>query len=66
MAVPKKKTSQSRKNMRRSHHALGPNTVGVCKSCGEPAAPHHVCRACGSYNGRKVIESSATAESGAK
>ncbi|HEY0647157.1 MAG TPA: 50S ribosomal protein L32, partial [Phenylobacterium sp.] len=25
MAVPKRKTSPSRRNMRRSHHALGPN-----------------------------------------
>lgn len=59
MAVPKKKTSQSRKNMRRAHHALGQNAVGACKNCGEPAAPHNVCRACGSYNGRKVLEGSA-------
>ncbi|MDR1476538.1 MAG: 50S ribosomal protein L32 [Rickettsiales bacterium] len=66
MAVPKKKTSHSRKNMRRSHHALGTNTVGVCKSCGEPAVPHHVCRACGSYDGRKVVEHAQTVEGGAK
>ena len=29
MAVPKKKTSQSRRNMRRSHHALKP--AGLCR-----------------------------------
>jgi large subunit ribosomal protein L32 len=61
MAVPKKKTSQSRKNMRRSHHALAPNVVSACKNCGEPVAPHNICRACGSYNGRKVIESALAA-----
>ncbi|MCA6235640.1 MAG: 50S ribosomal protein L32, partial [Phenylobacterium sp.] len=26
MAVPKRKTSPSRRNMRRSHHALGANS----------------------------------------
>ena len=55
MAVPKKKTSQSRKNMRRAHHALGANAVSSCKSCGELVQPHNVCRACGNYNGRKVV-----------
>ncbi|MDR3126535.1 MAG: 50S ribosomal protein L32 [Rickettsiales bacterium] len=56
MAVPKKKTSHSRKNMRRSHHALVPNAVAVCKSCGELVRPHNACRACGTYNGRKIAE----------
>jgi large subunit ribosomal protein L32 len=56
MAVPKKKTSQSRKNMRRSHHALAPSTASVCKNCGELVRPHNVCRACGMYNGKKIAE----------
>ncbi|MDR2098464.1 MAG: 50S ribosomal protein L32 [Rickettsiales bacterium] len=62
MAVPKKKTSQSKKNMRRSHHALGSNAASVCKNCGEPVAPHNICKACGSYGGRKVLETSSAAE----
>ncbi|MCX7352551.1 MAG: 50S ribosomal protein L32, partial [Proteobacteria bacterium] len=36
MAVPKKKTSQSRRNMRRSHHALTPVNVQECPNCGSP------------------------------
>ena len=59
MAVPKKKTSQSRKNMRRAHDALSVNAVSTCKVCGEVVKPHNVCKACGSYNGKKVIEDSA-------
>ncbi|MCL2439237.1 MAG: 50S ribosomal protein L32 [Alphaproteobacteria bacterium] len=55
MAVPKKKTSQSRKNMRRAHHALAPNAAATCKNCGELKAPHSVCKACGNYNGRQVV-----------
>ncbi len=56
MAVPKKKTSQSRKNMRRSHHALNATTVMECKNCGEIKRPHHICDACGFYDGKETIK----------
>ena len=36
MAVPKRKTTPSRRNMRRSHHALGGNAHADCPKCGEP------------------------------
>ena len=55
MAVPKKKTSKSRRNMRRSHHALQPATYVECSNCGEMKRPHHVCAACGYYDGREVV-----------
>lgn len=60
MAVPKKKTSKSRRNMRRAHDAL--KSVGhvECPNCGEVKLPHHVCGSCGHYDGREVV-----AESGA-
>ena len=54
MAVPKKKTSQSRRNMRRSHHALSGSAFAECPNCGELKRPHHVCEACGQYNERDV------------
>lgn len=53
MAVPKKKTSKSRRDMRRSHHALEGITVVEDKTTGELKRPHHV-SADGYYNGRKV------------
>ena len=57
MAVPKKRTSKSRKNMRRAHDALKfTAAVHLCVSCGEPKLLHHVCMACGTYKGRKVLE----------
>ncbi|HLU46453.1 MAG TPA: 50S ribosomal protein L32, partial [Planctomycetota bacterium] len=34
MAVPKKRTSPSRKGMRRSHHTLSLPTVVKCPRCG--------------------------------
>lgn len=59
MAVPKSKISNSRRNMRRSHHALdGTNSV-ECKNCGEPKRQHNVCSACGHYDGRAVVKTQA-------
>ncbi len=59
MAVPKKKTSPSRRNMRRSHHALRSTHPIECPNCGERKRPHHVCKSCGTYDGRDVIEARA-------
>jgi len=58
MAVPKKKTSPSRRNMRRSHHALTPPVYGECPDCGELKRPHHLCPSCGSYDGREILPQS--------
>ena len=54
MAVPRKKVSKSRRDMRRSHDRLRPVNVSECPSCGEFKRPHHICQACGHYNGREV------------
>jgi len=56
MAVPKKKVSKSRRNMRRAHDALRSSSYEECANCGELKQPHHVCSACGQYNGREVTE----------
>lgn len=56
MAVPKKKISKSRRNMRRSHDALKGATYSECPECGELKRPHHVCQSCGQYKGREVVE----------
>lgn len=56
MAVPKKRTSKRRKNMRRSHHAIKYNTsVSLCTDCGELKLSHHICESCGRYRGRQII-----------
>jgi len=61
MAVPKKKTSKSRRNKRRSHLALEGSAFVECSNCGEMKRPHHVCKACGHYDGRNVSADSAAA-----
>ncbi|MGF1611616.1 MAG: 50S ribosomal protein L32 [Kiloniellales bacterium] len=55
MAVPKKKVSKSQRNQRRAHDALKPSSWAECSNCGELKRPHHVCAACGHYDGREVV-----------
>ena len=55
MAVPKRKTSPSRRNMRRSHHALTVEAFQECPNCGELKRPHNLCGHCGHYNGREIL-----------
>lgn len=54
--VPKKKTSKSSRDARRSHHALTAPTLVECPECKAMKPPHVVCPACGSYAGRQVVE----------
>lgn len=56
MAVPKKRTSKSRKGMRRAHDAIQHTAAAeVCDDCGALKLRHHVCMACGSYRGKKIL-----------
>lgn len=56
MAVPKKKVTRSRRDKRRAHHALASSNHHECPNCGELKRPHHLCSACGYYDGREVVE----------
>lgn len=56
MAVPKRRTSVSRKNRRRSHHAIAMPARSTCPQCGEVKLPHRVCRVCGTYRGESRLE----------
>ncbi|MBX9758940.1 MAG: 50S ribosomal protein L32 [Beijerinckiaceae bacterium] len=55
MAVPKKKTSPSRRGMRRSADALSAPTYVEDKDSGELRRPHHVDLKTGMYRGRQVL-----------
>ncbi|MEQ9640876.1 MAG: 50S ribosomal protein L32 [Alphaproteobacteria bacterium] len=56
MAVPKRKVTPSRRNMRRAHDSLASAAHNECPNCGELKRPHHVCASCGYYDGREVSE----------
>jgi large subunit ribosomal protein L32 len=56
MAVPKKRKSKSKRNMRRSHDSINMPGVTTCPHCHEPVLPHHVCPECGTYKGKTIVE----------
>jgi len=57
MAVPKKRTSRRRRDMRRAHDAVKYTAaVEICPECGELKLRHHLCAGCKTYRGRKIIE----------
>ncbi len=60
MAVPKRKVTRSKRDMRRAHDALRPAAYAECSNCGELKRPHHVCAACGHYDGREVVDTTAS------
>lgn len=57
MAVPKKKTSKSKRDMRRAHDALNAPGISICPQCKEPKQSHRVCPSCGTYKGKEIITS---------
>lgn len=56
MAVPKQKTSKSRRNHRRAANWIlrAPGLV-ECPQCHEARLPHRACPHCGYYKNREVI-----------
>ena len=60
MAVPRRKTSPSRRGMRRSADALKPPTYVEDKDSGELRRPHHLDRKTGMYRGRQVLQPKST------
>tara|TARA_A100001011_G_C14020705_1_gene719314 strand:- start:54 stop:227 length:174 start_codon:yes stop_codon:yes gene_type:complete len=56
MAVPKRKTSSSRKKMRRSHLRLSSVNILEDKKSGEYKLSHHIDLKSGYYNGKKILD----------
>ena len=56
MAVPKRKTSKSRRNMRRSHDRIPFVNIVEDKKSGEFRLSHHVDLKTGLYNGKQILE----------
>ena len=56
MAVPKRKTSPSKRNMRRSHDSLSRLNIVEDKESGEPRLSHRIDKSTGMYNGRQILK----------
>ena len=55
MAVPKRKTSPSKRNMRRSHDSIDQLNIIVDKNSGEPRFTHRIDLSTGIYNGKTIL-----------
>ncbi len=56
MAVPKRKTSKSRRDQRRSHHKIKETNIVEDKKSGEYRLSHHLDLKTGMYKGRQVLD----------
>jgi large subunit ribosomal protein L32 len=56
MALPKRKTSKSKRDKRRTHQKAAAPNLSTCPECGEAKQPHQACPSCGYYKGRTVVE----------
>ena len=54
--LPKRKYAKAAQGKRRAHLALKATTTIECTQCHTPKLPHHVCKTCGTYDGREVLE----------
>ena len=56
MAVPKKRTTKSKRDKRRFNIFLKKPLLVKCKKCGKEVLPHTVCSFCGYYKGKEIID----------
>lgn len=64
MAVPKKRTSSAKRDMRRVHHKLKP--LSVVKTATGVRLAHHADPDTGQYRGRQVVKVAGSADAGKK
>jgi len=62
MAVPKRKTSRSKRDMRRSHDTLKLINIIEDKESGEPRISHRLDLSTGVYKGRQIIKKKESSE----
>jgi len=58
MAHPKRKTSKTRRDKRRTHYKAVAPTYVTCSNCGATVLYHRVCPECGYYKGKPAIDMS--------
>ena len=52
MAVPFRRTSKTKKRMRRTHLKKEVGALTECSKCGAKLRPHRACTKCGNYKNR--------------
>ncbi len=55
-ALPKHKISRHQRGNRRRHLRVDVPTLVTCQNCGKLMRAHRVCKECGQYRGRQVIQ----------
>lgn len=55
MAVPKRKTSRTNRNKRRTHDGIKLLNIVECPRCHSKKIAHHVCSECGYYKDTEII-----------
>ena len=62
MAVPFRRTSKTKKRLRRTHLQKEVGALTTCPKCGATIQPHRACMACGFYKGKDVLNKNAKEE----
>ena len=55
MAVPFRRTSKTKKRMRRTHLKKEVGAITTCPKCGASIRPHRACTKCGNYKNDNVL-----------
>jgi len=55
VAVPKRKTSRTNRDKRRTHDRIKIVNIVECPRCHSKKLAHHVCQACGYYKNTEII-----------
>jgi large subunit ribosomal protein L32 len=55
MSVQKQRSTKGRRDRKRKRFTLTPQKTQKCPKCQSPVLPHLVCKKCGFYKGREII-----------
>lgn len=55
MGVPRAHSTRGQKGRRRSHLALKKTELISCAHCNKPIMSHQVCKYCGYYKGKEMV-----------
>lgn len=55
MAVPRNRSSNSKKNSRRAHIFKSAQNFKTCSNCSKLTLPHKICASCGFYKNKAVV-----------